>query len=40
MPAPYSDDLSQKAVDVVKRGERKKDVSEILGISPGLFHSK
>ena len=30
MPAPYSDDLRQKAVDAVKRGERKKDVSEIL----------
>jgi transposase len=33
MPAPYSDDLRQKAVEAVKRGERKKDVSEIFNIS-------
>jgi Homeodomain-like domain len=33
MAAPYSDDLRQKAVEAVKRGERKKDVSEIFDIS-------
>lgn len=33
MPAPYSDDLRQKAIEAVKRGERKKDVSEIFNVS-------
>lgn len=33
MPAPYSDDLRQKAVAAVKRGERKTDVSRMLNIS-------
>lgn len=33
MPAPYSDDLRQKAVAAVKRGERKTDVSRTLNIS-------
>jgi len=33
MPAPYSDDLRQKAIEAVKRGERKKDVSQMLNIS-------
>ena len=33
MPAPYSDDLRQKAIKAVKRGERKTDVSRMLNIS-------
>ena len=33
MPAPYSDDLRQKALNAVKRGERKTDVSRMLNIS-------
>lgn len=33
MPAPYSDDLRQKAIAAVKRGERKTDVSRLLNIS-------
>ena len=33
MPSPYSEDLRQKAIAAVKRGERKKDVSEMLNIS-------
>lgn len=33
MSAPYSDDLRQKAVDAVDRGERKSDVCRLLGIS-------
>lgn len=33
MPAPYSDDLRQKAIAAVKRGERKTNVSRMLSIS-------
>ena len=33
MPAPYSYDLRKKAVEAVKRGDRKKDVSKIFNIS-------
>ena len=33
MPAPYSNDLRQKAIAAVKRGERKTDVSRMLNIS-------
>lgn len=33
MPAPYSDDLRQKAIAAVKRGERKTDVSKMFHIS-------
>ena len=33
MPSPYSEDLRQKASAAVKRGERKKDVSEMFNIS-------
>ena len=33
MPAPYSYDLRQKAVEAVKRGERKTDVSQMFHIS-------
>lgn len=33
MPAPDSDDLRQKALAAVKRGERKTDVSRMLHIS-------
>jgi transposase len=33
MPAPYSDDLRQKAIAAVKRGERKMNVSRMLNIS-------
>ena len=33
MPAPYSDDLRQKAIAAVERGERKIDVSQMLNIS-------
>jgi hypothetical protein len=30
MPSPYSKDLRQKAIAAVKRGERKKDISEMF----------
>ncbi len=33
MPAPYSDDLRQKALAAVKRGERKTDMCRMLNIS-------
>jgi transposase len=33
MPAPYSYDLGKKAVEAVKRGERKTDVSQMFHIS-------
>ncbi len=33
MPAPYSYDLRQKALEAVKRGERKTDVCRTLKIS-------
>lgn len=33
MPAPYSDDFRQKAVNAVDRGESKKQVSGIVDIS-------
>lgn len=33
MPAPYSEDLRQKAIAAVERGERKSDVSRMLHIS-------
>jgi transposase len=33
MPAPYSYDLRKKAVEAVKRGERKTDVSQMFHIS-------
>ena len=33
MPAPYSYDLRQKAIEAVKRGERKSDVCRMLKIS-------
>lgn len=33
MPAPYSDDLRQKALDAVDRGERKSQVCRMLDIS-------
>jgi transposase len=33
MAAAYSDDLRQKAIEAVKRGERKSDVSEMFNIS-------
>lgn len=33
MPAPYSDDLRQKAVDAVDRGARKSQVCRLLNIS-------
>ncbi len=33
MPAPYSQDLRQKAIAAVERGERKTDVSRMLNIS-------
>ena len=33
MPAPYSNDLRQKAINAVERGERKTDVSQMLNIS-------
>src|SRR4028118_1752338 len=33
MPAPYSYDLRTKALDAIKRGERKIDVSRMLNIS-------
>ena len=33
MPAPYSEDLRQKAIAAVERGKRKSDVSRMLNIS-------
>lgn len=33
MPAPYSEDLRQKAIAAVKRGERKTEVSQMFNIS-------
>jgi transposase len=33
MPAPYSYDLRQKAVEAVERGERKVDVCRLFNIS-------
>lgn len=33
MAAPYSYDLRQKAIEAVKRGERKSDVCRMLKIS-------
>jgi len=33
MPAPYSEDLRQKAIAAVERGERKIDVSRMLKIT-------
>lgn len=33
MPAPYSDDLRRKAIEAVKRGERKTEVSRMFHIS-------
>lgn len=33
MPAPYSHDLRTKAIEAVKRGERKIDVCRLLKIS-------
>ncbi len=33
MPAPYSEDLRQKAIAAVERGEGKSDVSRMLNIS-------
>ncbi len=33
MPAPYSEDLRQKAIAAVERGERKSEVSRMLNIS-------
>lgn len=33
MPAPYSYDLRQKAIEAVKRGERKTNVTQMFNIS-------
>jgi transposase len=33
MPAPYSYDLRQKAIEAIQRGERKIDVCRLLNIS-------
>ncbi|PSP01266.1 MAG: IS630 family transposase, partial [Cyanobacteria bacterium SW_12_48_29] len=33
MPAPYSYDMRSKAFTPVKRGERKKEVSQMFNIS-------
>ena len=33
MPAPYSDDLRKKAIEALKRGQRKIDVCRVLKIS-------
>ena len=33
MAAPYSEDLRQKAIAAIERGERKSDVSRMLNIS-------
>lgn len=39
MPAPYSDDLRQKAIAAVKRGEKKIAVCRMLNISRSSLHS-
>ncbi len=33
MPAPYSEDLRQKAIAAIERGERKSNRSRMLNIS-------
>jgi transposase len=33
MPAPYSYDLRQKAIEALERGERKSDICRLLNIS-------
>ena len=33
MPAPYSYDLRKKAIEAVKRGQRKTDICRLLQIS-------
>ncbi len=33
MAAPYSDDLRQKVIDAIARGERKSHVSQMFQIS-------
>ncbi len=33
MPAPYSYDLRKKAIEAVKKGERKVDICRLLNIS-------
>lgn len=33
MAAPYSEDMRQKAIAAVKRGDRKSDISKMFGIS-------
>ena len=33
MPAPYSYDMRKKALAAVRRGERKKEVSQMFNIS-------
>ena len=33
MPAPYSDDLRQKVLDAIDRGERKSHVSQMFNLS-------
>jgi transposase len=33
MPAPYSYDLRSKAIEAIKRGQRKTDVSRLFKIS-------
>ncbi|MBD1838234.1 helix-turn-helix domain-containing protein, partial [Coleofasciculus sp. FACHB-64] len=33
MPAPYSYDLRQKAIEAVKRGESKTNVAKMFNIS-------
>jgi transposase len=38
MVSPYSDDLRQKAIDAVDRGERKSDVCRMLNISRNTLH--
>lgn len=39
MPAPYSDDLRQKVVDAVDRGERKSAVCRMFKISHNTLDS-
>jgi transposase len=37
MPAPYSYDFRQKAIEAYKRGERKTDICRLLNISRNTF---
>lgn len=39
MPSPYGDDLRRKAINAVKRGERKSAVCRMFNISRSTLHA-